>query len=78
MATSDDPFAQGVQELVGWKHDQTILETPFSVTAHNFRYYKFDLPEGSDHVSIMGQFAVTAEKKAEPKPQGKTDETTAT
>ena len=64
-ATSDNPFAQGVQELVGWKHDQTILETPFSVTAHNFRYYKFDLPEGSTNVSIMGQFAVSpAEKKA--------------
>lgn len=64
-ATSDNPFAQGVQELVGWKHDQTILETPFSVTAHNFRYYKFDLPEGSTNVSIVGQFAVSpAEKKA--------------
>jgi ribosomal protein L40E len=64
-ATSDNPFAQGVQELVGWKHDQTILETPFSVTAHSFRYYKFDLPEGSTNVSIMGQFAVSpTEKKA--------------
>jgi len=64
-ATSDNPFAQGVQELVGWKHDQTILETPFSVSARNFRYYKFDLPEGSTNVSIVGQFtASTAEKKA--------------
>jgi ribosomal protein L40E len=65
VATSDNPFAQGVQELVGWKHDQTILETPFSVTAHNFRYYKFDLPEGSMNVSIVGQFMASAtEKKA--------------
>ena len=63
-ATSDSPFAQGIQELVGWKHDQTILESPFSVSARNFRYYKFDLPEGSTNVSIVGQFtASSAEKK---------------
>lgn len=58
---SDDPYAQGVQELVGWKHDEAILENPFSVTAHNFRYYKFALPEGSTNVTLMGQFTVSAE-----------------
>lgn len=58
---SDDPYAQGVQELVGWKHDEAILENPFSVNAHNFRYYKFSLPEGSTNVTIMGQFTVSAE-----------------
>ena len=58
---SDDPYAQGVQELVGWKHDEAILENPFSVTAHSFRYYKFALPEGSTNVTIMGQFTVSAE-----------------
>lgn len=64
-ATSDSPFAQGIQELVGWKHDQTVIETPFSVSAHNFRYYKFDLPEGSMNVSVIGQFtAASDEKKA--------------
>lgn len=64
VIASDDPYAQGIQELIGWKHDQTILETPFTVTAHNFRYYKFDLPEGSMNVSIMGQFtSSSAEKK---------------
>ena len=64
-ATSDSPYAQGIQELVGWKHDQTILETPFSVTARNFRYYKFDLPEGSMNVSIVGQFTSSlADKKS--------------
>lgn len=59
VVSSDNPYALGVQEFVGWKHDQTILETPFSITAHNFRYYKFALPEGSTNVSIMGQFTVT-------------------
>ncbi|HKC72002.1 MAG TPA: zinc ribbon domain-containing protein [Terriglobales bacterium] len=64
---SDDPYAQGVQELVGWKHDEAILENPFSVAAHNFRYYKFALPEGSTNVALMGQFTVTAEPaKTEP------------
>lgn len=58
---SDDPYAQGVQELVGWKHDEAILENPFSVTAHGFRYYKFALPEGSTNVTMMGQFTVSAE-----------------
>src|SRR5262249_16717027 len=60
VAISDDPFAQGFQEMVGWKHDQTILDTPFTVSAHNFRYYKFTLPEGSVHVSIVGQFTSTS------------------
>lgn len=62
-ATSDTPFAQGIQEIVGWKHDQTILDTPFSVTPHNFHYDKFDLPEGSMNISIVGQFTSTADKK---------------
>jgi len=62
-ATSDNPYAQGLQEFFGWKHDQAILETPFSVTARNFRYYKFDLPEGSMNVSIVGQFTIAAPDK---------------
>jgi ribosomal protein L40E len=61
VAVSDNPYAQGIQELVGWKHDQTILETPFSVAAHSFRYYKFALPEGSVNVAIVGQFAASGE-----------------
>lgn len=56
-ATSDSPYAQGIQDFVGWKHYQTILQTPFSVSAHNFRYYKFSLPPGSMNVSIVGQFS---------------------
>ncbi len=62
-AGSDNPYAQGLQELVGWKHDQAILETPFSVSPHNFRYYKFDLPEGSMNVSIVGQFTASSPEK---------------
>jgi ribosomal protein L40E len=60
-ATSDNPFAQGVQELAGWKHDQGVVDTSFSVAAHNFRYYKFGLPQGSMHVSIVGQFSASAD-----------------
>jgi len=72
VAISDDPFAQGLQEMVGWKHDQTILESPFTVSAHNFRYYKFTLPEGSVHVSIVGQFASTSADTKIAKPKAKT------
>jgi predicted nucleic acid-binding Zn ribbon protein len=66
MATSDNSLAQGLQEMVGWKHDQGILETPFTVSAHNFRYYKFALPEGSVNVAIMGQFTSSAEASKSP------------
>ena len=62
-ATSDNPFAQAIQETVGWKHDQSILETPFSVSAHSFRYYKFALPEGSMRVSIVGQFTASIDNR---------------
>jgi len=69
-ATSENPFAQGIQEFVGFKHDQVILDSSFSVTAHNFRYYKFALPEGSVNVSVVGQFNSTAEKKTGVAPSG--------
>lgn len=71
VAISDDPFAQGLQETIGWKHDQTILETPFAVSAHNFRYYKFTLPEGSVHVAIVGQFASASADTKTAKPKAK-------
>lgn len=64
VVSSDSFVAQGIQEFVGWKHDQAILETPFSVGAHTFRYYKFSLPEGSMNVSIVGEFTVTADGKS--------------
>ena len=70
IAISDDPFAQGMQELVGWKHDDPVLGTPFSVSAHNLRYYKFSLPEGSVNVSIIGHFSATPDAKA---PKAKED-----
>jgi ribosomal protein L40E len=56
LVIDDGPFAQGFQELLGWKHDQAILDTPFSVGPHTFRYYKFSLPEGSVNVAAVGQF----------------------
>jgi len=62
VVNSDNPFAQGIQELAGFKHDQSILANPFSLTAHNFRYYKFALPQGSTNVSIIGQFSAMAER----------------
>jgi hypothetical protein len=60
VISSDSAPAQGIQEMIGWKHDQIILETPFTVGAHTFRYYKFALPEGSVNVAIVGDFSSTA------------------
>jgi hypothetical protein len=56
VAASKNPFAQGIQDLAGWKHDQTIVDASFSVGPHTFRYYKFSLPQDSASVAIVGQF----------------------
>src|ERR1700733_4031188 len=58
---SDSQSAQEVQEFVGWKHDRIILDAPFSVGPHTFRYYKFALPEGSVNVAVVGQFTSLAD-----------------
>ena len=58
---SDSETAQLVQEFVGWKHDRIILDAPFSVGPHTFRYYKFALPEGSVNVAVVGQFTSAAD-----------------
>jgi hypothetical protein len=60
-ATSDSPYARGIQDLVGWKHDQAVVQTPFSVSAHNFRYYKFSLPPAATKVAIVGQFSASSD-----------------
>ena len=70
-ASSDNPAAQAVQEAVGWKHDQTILDSPFTVGPHTFRYYKFALPEGSVNVAVVGQFTAAGEHSGKPAGQGK-------
>jgi len=78
VATSSNPLAEGIQEFAGNKHDQAILDTPFSVTPHNFRYYKFTLPEGSTNVAIVGEFAAAADsdnRKSESKGQPQETET---
>ena len=79
--TSESPIAQQVQEFVGWKHDRIILDAPFSVGPHTFRYYKFALPEGSVNVAVVGQFTSAADSsnvgnrtgKANDKNKGKAD-----
>lgn len=47
--------------MVGDKHDQAVIAKPFVVSAGAFRYYKFDLPEGSTNVALVGQFASSLE-----------------
>jgi len=62
LATSSNPFAEGAQEFAGNKHDQAIVDTPFSVAPNNFRYYKFSLPEASTNVAIVGDFSTSPDK----------------
>lgn len=59
LTTSSNPFAEGFQEFAGSKHDQAVVDTPFAVSPHNFRYYKFSLPGGSTNVAIVGDFSAT-------------------
>jgi hypothetical protein len=73
VATSDSPTAQGFQEAMGWKHDQTILDSSFTVSAHSFRYYKFSLPEGSLNVAVVGEFSSAADSRANAKLKGEKD-----
>jgi ribosomal protein L40E len=74
VAISDDPFAQGLQELVGWKHDDPVLAAPFSVSAHTFRYYKFSPREGSENVSIIGRFSSSLADKNVTKSKDQKDD----
>ena len=61
LATSSNPLAEALQEFAGNRHDQGLVDVPFSVPAHNFRYYKFSLPEASTNVAIVGDFTVVSE-----------------
>jgi hypothetical protein len=61
---SSNPFATGIQEMVGVKQDETILDAPFTVAAHSFRFYKIALPDGSSNVSAVGEFACDTDGKA--------------
>lgn len=61
LALSSNPYAEAIQAVAGNKHDQAIVDGPFTVSAHNFRYYKFNLPEASTNVAIVGEFSVGAD-----------------
>jgi len=61
-ASSENPFARGLQELAGFKRDQSVVDNSFTVPPHSFRRYRFALPEGSAKVSIVGQFNAQADK----------------
>lgn len=53
---SGNPFAQVVREILGQTPDQTVLNTPFSVSPHSFRYYTFRLPAGTSNAFLTGHF----------------------
>lgn len=53
---SHNPFAQGIQQALGSKPEQTVLDKSFTVPAHGLRYYTFSLPSDSKNVSLVGHF----------------------
>jgi hypothetical protein len=57
---SNNPFAQGFQDILGSKPDHPVIEKQFTVAARSFRYYQFDLPEGSKDVALVGHFTSSA------------------
>jgi hypothetical protein len=56
---SNNPFAQGIQDLLGSKPDRPILDKQFAIAAHSFRYYQFDVPERSKKVAVVGHFTIS-------------------
>ena len=69
VAASSNPLAQGIRDFAGDKHDQTVIDNPFSVSPHSFRYYKFALPEGSTNVSLIGHFTALADSPTKNAPK---------
>jgi hypothetical protein len=53
----EDPYAQEVRDDVTGAETQTIVETPFSVKAHSFSYFKFTVPPGAVSVTVTGPFS---------------------
>jgi hypothetical protein len=74
IAASENPLAQEIQDLAGWKHDQIILDSTFSIGPHTFRYYKFSLPPGSAHVAVIGQFSAESSGKRKTQDENKHQE----
>ena len=60
---SANPFAQVVREILGQPPDQIVLNRPFSVSPHSFRYYTFRVPAGTNNVFLMGHFAAVEDTK---------------
>jgi len=63
---SDDPYAQELRDEVTGAETQTIVETPFSVKAHSFAYFKFTVPPGAVSVTVTGQFSANGDAEKNP------------
>jgi RNA polymerase subunit RPABC4/transcription elongation factor Spt4 len=56
VAISDNPFAHQLRDQITGARDQSIVETPFSITPQSFSYYEFSIPPGAVNVGVTGQF----------------------
>jgi hypothetical protein len=66
---SGNPFAKAGREVVGFKQNLGVMQGTFSVSAGSFRYYKFNLPEGSKDVFVVGHFISAIGSRVPPKPR---------
>jgi hypothetical protein len=57
MVSSESPLAQSIQEYVGWKHDEGVLDGSFSIAPGAIQVYTVSLPEGSVGALLFGQFS---------------------
>jgi hypothetical protein len=67
FAFSGNPFAKAGREVLGFKQNLDVMQGTFNVTAGSFRYYTFNLPEGSKDVFIVGHFNSTVGSAAPAK-----------
>lgn len=70
---SANPFAQVVREILGQPPDQIVLNSPFSVSPHSFRYYTFRLPAGGNNVLLLGHFTAVDDTTPRGRPSSAED-----
>lgn len=74
---SANPFAQVIRQILGQQPDQIVIQSPFSVSPHSFRYYTFRLPAKAKDVFLTGQFTAAEGAKLRALPSSSGDRTEA-
>lgn len=75
---SANPFAQVIRQILGQHPDQIVLQSPFSISPHSFRYYTFRLPAKAKDIFLTGQFTAAEGAKLRALPSSSENRTEAT